>query len=157
MSSLCRKVGYGLSVYNELRHLRLARRLGELAPQTCSVTLLACHAVPEGMERAAWVRAVCDDLIPAAAEEGLADTVDVYVEDIAFSVDDLASVAGSASDAGLSLRCHADQLGPSGAAEAAVALGARSADHLNNVSRAGIAALGGAETVGVLLPTSTLF
>jgi len=152
------KSGYGLSVDNELRQLRLARRLAEQAPQTCSVTLLACHAVPEGMERTEWVRAVCDELIPSAASEGLADAVDVYVEDIAFSVEDLAQVAGSASQAGLPIRCHADQLGPSGAAEAAVALGARSADHLNNISAAGITALGAAPaTVGVLLPTSTLF
>jgi imidazolonepropionase len=152
------KTGYGLSVEAELRQARLARRLSEEAPQTCSVTLLACHAVPEGMERADWVRVVCDELIPAAARERLVDAVDVYVEDIAFSVDDLAEVAGCASDVGLPLRCHADQLGPSGAAEAAVALAARSADHLNHVSATGIAALGEAPaTVAVLLPTSTLF
>jgi imidazolonepropionase len=151
------KSGYGLSIENELRQLRLARRLAEGAPQTCSVTLLACHAVPAGMERGEWVRVVCDELVPAAAKDGLADAVDVYLEDIAFSVDDLAQVAQAASEAGLPVRCHADQLGASGAAEAAVALGARSADHLNNVSAAGIAALGAAETVGVLLPTSTLF
>ena len=152
------KTGYGLSVEAELRQARLARRLAQDAPQTCPVTLLACHAVPEGMERADWVRTVCDELIPAAAKEGLVDAVDVYVEDIAFTVDDLAEVARSASEAGLPLRCHADQLGPSGAAEAAVELGARSADHLNHVSAIGIAALGGAPgTVAVLLPTSTLF
>jgi imidazolonepropionase len=152
------KTGYGLSVEAELRQARLARRLAEEAPQTCSVTLLACHAVPEGMERAEWVRIVCDELIPAAARERLVDAVDVYVEDIAFSIDDLAEVARCASDVGLPLRCHADQLGPSGAAEAAVALAARSADHLNHVSATGIAALGGAPaTVAVLLPTSTLF
>ena len=152
------KTGYGLSVEAELRQARLARRLAQEAPQTCSVTLLACHAVPEGMQRADWVRTVCDELIPAAASEGLVDAVDVYVEDIAFMVDDLAEVARSASEAGLPLHCHADQLGPSGAAEAAVALGARSADHLNHVSATGIAALGGAPgTVAVLLPTSTLF
>jgi imidazolonepropionase len=152
------KTGYGLSVEAELRQARLARRLSEEAPQTCSVTLLACHAVPEGMGRADWVRLVCDELIPAAARERLVDAVDVYVEDIAFSVDDLAEVARCASDVGLPLRCHADQLGPSGAAEAAVALAARSADHLNHVSATGIAALGGAPaTVAVLLPTSTLF
>jgi imidazolonepropionase len=152
------KTGYGLSVEAELRQARLARRLSEEAPQTCSVTLLACHAVPEGMERADWVRVVCDELIPAAARERLVDAVDVYVEDIAFSVDDLAEVARCASDLGLPLRCHADQLGPSGAAEAAVALAARSADHLNHVSATGIAALGGAPaTVAVMLPTSTLF
>ena len=152
------KTGYGLSVEAELRQARLARRLSQEAPQTCSVTLLACHAVPEGMERSDWVRVVCDELIPAAARERLVDAVDVYVEDIAFSVDDLAEVAGCASDVGLPLRCHADQLGPSGAAEAAVALAARSADHLNHVSATGIAALGDAPaTAGVLLPTSTLF
>ena len=94
----------------------------------------------------------------AAVREGLVDAVDVYVEDIAFSLDDLTEVARCASEVGLPLRCHADQLGPSGAAEAAVALAARSADHLNHVSAAGIAALGGAPaTVAVLLPTSTLF
>jgi imidazolonepropionase len=152
------KTGYGLSVEAELRQARLARRLAQEAPQTCSVTLLACHAVPEGMERTDWVRTVCDELIPKAANEALVDTVDVYVEDIAFTVDDLAEVARCASEAGLPLRCHADQLGPSGAAESAVALGARSADHLNHVSATGIAALGGAAgTVAVLLPTSTLF
>ncbi|MCI0633307.1 MAG: imidazolonepropionase [Actinobacteria bacterium] len=152
------KTGYGLSVEGELRQARLARRLAEEAPQTCTVTLLACHAVPEGMERSAWVEVACTELIPAAAAEDLADAVDVYVEDIAFSLEDLASVAEAASAAGLPLRCHADQLGPSGAAEAAVALGARSADHLNHVSTDGVAALGSAQgTVAVLLPTSTLF
>jgi imidazolonepropionase len=152
------KTGYGLSVEGELRQARLARRLAEDAPQTCVVTLLACHAVPKGIERRDWVRAACDELIPAAAAEGLVDAVDVYVEDIAFTLEDLAEVARCAADHGLPIRCHADQLGASGAAEAAVARGARSADHLNHVSEAGIAALGGAPgTVAVLLPTSTLF
>jgi imidazolonepropionase len=152
------KTGYGLSVEAELRQARLARRLAHDAPQTCTVTLLACHAVPSGVERAEWVRAVREELIPAAAAEGLADAVDVYVEDIAFSVDDLRAVAVVATTHGLPVRCHADQLGASGAAEAAVALGARSADHLNHVSAAGVSALGGAPaTAAVVLPTSTLF
>jgi imidazolonepropionase len=113
--------------------------------------------VPEGIDREAWVETVCDELIPTAADEGLADAVDIYVEDIAFSVDDLHAVAEAARRAKLPLRCHADQLGPSGATEAAVALGARSADHLNHVSPLGAAALGEGRTAGVLLPTSTLF
>jgi imidazolonepropionase len=149
------KSGYGLSVEAELRQLRLARRLADAASQTCRVTLLACHAVPDGMSREDWVRAACDELIPVAASEALAEAVDIYVEDIAFSVKDLERVAAAASAAGLLLRVHADQLGPSGAAEAAAALGARSADHLNHVSHAGIAALGGGETAAVLLPSST--
>lgn len=152
------KTGYGLSVEAELHQARLARRLADEAPQTCTVTLLACHAVPDGSDRATWVRTVREELIPTVAAEGLADAVDVYVEDIAFTLDDLRAVAEVAIAHGLPLRCHADQLGPSGAAEAAVALGARSADHLNHVSPLGIAALGDApSTVAVLLPTSTLF
>lgn len=151
------KTGYGLSVEAELRQARLARRLAAEAPQTCTVTLL-CHAVPDGVSRGDWVTAFCDELAPAAASEGLVDALDVYVEDIAFSLDDLARIAEAAERLGLPLRCHADQLGPSGAAEAAVALGARSADHLNHVSEAGVAALGSApSTISVLLPTSTLF
>ena len=151
------KTGYGLSVEGELRQARLARRLAEEAPQAAMVTLLACHAVPQGMEPGDWVRAVCAELIPAIAAEGLADAVDVYIEDIAFTPDDLRAVAEAAAAAGLPLRCHADQLGPSGAAEEAVKLGARSADHLNNVSNEGVRALGEGVTVGVLLPASTAF
>ncbi len=150
------KTGYGLSVEGELRQARLARRLAAEAGQTCTVTLLPCHAVPDGLERSAWVRTVCDELIPAAAAEGLADAIDIYVEDIAFSLEDLEAVAVAAAEAGLPLRCHADQLGPSGAAEAAASLGARSADHLNNVSPPGVEALGQGRTAAVLLPTSTL-
>ncbi|MGZ6543795.1 MAG: imidazolonepropionase [Actinomycetota bacterium] len=150
------KTGYGLSVEAELRQARLARALAAAASQTCSVTLLACHAVPEGVDRADWVRAACDELIPAAAAEGLVDQVDIYVEDIAFSLDDLTAVAAAAARVGLPLRVHADQLGPSGAAEAAVALGARSADHLNHLSSAGVEALGDSNsTVAVLLPASS--
>ncbi len=151
------KTGYGLSVEAELRQARLARALSDLAPQTCTVTLLACHAVPAGMSRADWVGAACEELIPAAAAEGLADAVDIYVEDIAFDLDDLARVADAAAAAGLPMRCHADQLGASGAAEAAVALGARSADHLNHTGEAGVTALGAGRTAAVLLPASTFF
>jgi imidazolonepropionase len=160
------KTGYGLSVEAELRQLMLARSLADRVPQTVSVTLLACHAVPDGWDREAWVTAACRDLIPAAADQGLADAVDVYVEDIAFTVDDLRRVADAAHEHGLRVRVHADQLGWSGAAEAAVRLGARSADHLNHVGGEGVAALGAAEqddgegdgsTVAVLLPVSTMF
>ncbi len=152
------KTGYGLSVEQELRQALLARRLADEALQTCTVTLLACHAVPEGTDGASWVRTVCDELIPEAAAASLVDQVDVYVEDIAFSVSDLEAVAAAASAADLPVRVHADQLGDSDAAGAAVRLGARSADHLNHCSEAGVRALGGApNTAAVLLPASTFF
>jgi imidazolonepropionase len=151
------KTGYGLSIEQELRAARLARRLAEQAAQTCSVTLLAAHAVPDGMSRADWVRAACAELIPEAASERLADAVDVYVEDIAFSLDDLGSIAEAAAAAGLGLRVHADQLGNSGAAAAAARLGARSVDHLNHCSAEGVAALASSGGVAGLLPASTFF
>jgi imidazolonepropionase len=151
------KTGYGLSVEGELRQARLARRLGEQIPQTIRVTLLCCHAVPSDRSREDWVEEVCEELIPAAARESLADAVDVYVEDIAFSLDDMAKVGKVARSHGLSVRCHADQLGASGAAEGAAAEGARSADHLNHISEEGVRALGRAETAAVLLPVSTFF
>ncbi|MFL5766884.1 MAG: imidazolonepropionase, partial [Actinomycetota bacterium] len=77
------KTGYGLSVEAELRQARLARALSQRAAQTCTVTLLACHAVPPEMDRADWVRIACEELIPSAAAEQLVDAVDLYVEDIA--------------------------------------------------------------------------
>lgn len=150
------KTGYGLSVDGELRLARLARTLAAETPQTATVTLLACHAVPDGTTREEWVGIACEELIPRAVAEGLVDAVDVYVEDIAFSIDDLRRVAEAADRAGLPLRCHADQLGASGAAEAAASLGARSADHLNHLSDEGVRALAKTDTVGVLLPASTL-
>ena len=149
------KSGCRLSVEAELRQLRLARRLADAVPQACRVTLLACHAVPEDLSREDWVAAACDELIPAAAAESLADAVDIYVEDIAFSLEDLERVAAAASAAGCRSGCTRISSGPSGAAEAAARLGARSADHLNHVSEAGVAALGASETAAVLLPAST--
>ena len=150
------KTGYGLSVEAELRQARLARRLAEEAPQTATVTLLAGHAVPDGLTAEAWVRLACDELIPRAADEGLCDAVDVYVEDIAFDSSDLERIADAAARHDLPLRCHAEQLAWTGAAEMAAALGARSADHLNHLSPGGAKALGSSRTCAGLLPTSTL-
>jgi imidazolonepropionase len=151
------KTGYGGSVAGELRQARLARALAARVPQTCSVTLLPCHAVPEGWAREDWVRAATDEVIPQAAAEGLADQVDIYVEDIAFAIEDLEAVAAAAAAHGLPLRVHADQLGDTGAAAAAARLGAVAADHLNHANPEGIAALGGGggAPVAVLLPAST--
>jgi imidazolonepropionase len=151
------KTGYGLSVEAELRQAWIARQLALEIPQTATVTLLACHAIPPDRSREEWVSEVCERLIPQAASEGLVDAVDIYVEDIAFTLEDLAKVTTVARSFRLPVRCHADQLGPSGAAEAAASLGARSADHLNHISPEGVRALGGAETAAVLLPVSTLF
>jgi len=147
------KTGYGLTLDGELRELSLAHRLRDEADQTCRVTFLPCHAVPRGWERGSWVEHVTTTLLPAARTQGF-DAVDVYVEDIAFGTDDLREVA-AAADA--PLRVHADQLGDTGASAAAAALGARSADHLNHCSPAGVEALAAAGTIAMLLPCSTAF
>jgi imidazolonepropionase len=151
------KTGYGLSVEAELRQARLARRLASEIHQTTRITLLACHAIPQGRSREEWVTDVIDELIPRAAGEGLAGAVDVYVEDIAFTIEDLERVAKTARDRGLAVRCHADQLGRSGAAQAAVRARARSADHLNHIGPEGVEAMAGSGVAAVLLPTSTQF
>lgn len=149
------KTGYGLSVEAELRQARLARRLADLVPQTCRVTLLACHAIPRDLDRETWVEIACKELIPRAAEERLVDAVDIYVEDIAFTLEDLVSVAEAARAAGLPLRCHVEQLSDLGGALRAVSLGAASVDHLNHVGGSAVEVLAVSATVGVLLPAST--
>jgi imidazolonepropionase len=150
------KTGYGGSVDGELRQARLARALADRVPQTCTVTLLPCHAVPDGWTREDWVRAAVTEIIPAAASEGLADAVDIYVEpSIAFTLDDLIAVADATAAAGLGLRVHADQLEDGGGAAAAVAAGAVGVDHLNHANEEGIGALAAAASTAVLLPAST--
>jgi imidazolonepropionase len=148
------KTGYGLTAEGELRELRLAHRLAEEATQTCSVTFLPCHAVPRGIARDAWIDAVAGELLPTARAIGI-DAVDIYVEDIAFSLGDLERLAAAAS--GTTLRVHGDQLGDTGSTAVAARLGARSVDHLNHASPVGIGALADAGTVAVLLPSSTAF
>jgi imidazolonepropionase len=150
------KTGYGDSVEGELRQARLARALADRVPQTVVVTLLPCHAVPDGWLRPDWVRAAVTEVIPAAAAEGLIDAVDIYVEaSLAFTLDDMEAVAQAAVAHGLRLRVHADQLEDGGGAAAAAIAKAAGADHLNHANDEGIAALAAAGTVAVLLPAST--
>lgn len=148
------KTGYGLSARGELRELEIARRLRDEAVQTCTVTFLPCHAVPNGVDRDVWMETVVSSLLPAAVAAGV-DAVDIYVEDIAFTIHDLERLAAATS--GIPLRVHGDQLGDTGAAAAAARLGARSVDHLNHTSPEGVAALAASGTVAVLLPSSTAF
>ncbi len=150
------KTGYGGSVEGEIRQARLARALAERVPQTCTVTLLPCHAVPDGWSREDWVRAAVAEIIPTAAAEGLADAVDIYVEpSIAFTLGDLERVAAAAMEHGLALRVHADQLEDGGGTGAAALLGAVGVYHLNHANADGVAALAAAEAAAVLLPAST--
>jgi len=153
------KSGYGLDVESELRILRVARRLGERLPLTVRTTFLGAHAVPEEFRGRAddYVALVCEEMLPAVARERLADAVDVFCENIAFTARQTARVFEKAKSLGLAVRLHADQLSDMGGAGLAAHFGARSADHLEYANEAGIAAMGEAGVVAVLLPGAFYF
>jgi imidazolonepropionase len=147
------KSGYGLSVAEELRHLRIIRRVAERLPIRVVTTLLGAHAVPpEATSAEAYVRLVADEMIPAAAAEGLADFVDVFADAGFFDLAAVERIADATARAGLGLRLHAEQLARTGAAELGARLGAASVDHLEQLDDAGVAALASSGTVATLLP-----
>lgn len=152
------KSGYGLDVANETKMLRVARRLGAARPVTVRTSHLGAHALPaEAAGRDAYVRSVCEEQIPAAAAEGLADAVDGFCETIAFSPDEIARIFTAARAFGLPVRLHAEQLSDQGGAALAASFGALSADHLEHLGAAGAEAMARAGTVAVLLPAAYYF
>jgi imidazolonepropionase len=148
------KSGYGLDRASELKLLRVARRLAEIGRVDVRTTLLAAHALPpEYAGRAdAFVALVCDEIVPAAAREQLADAVDAFCERIGFSLAQTRRVFEAARALGLRVKLHADQLSDSGGAALAAEFAALSADHLEYANDAGIEAMARAGTVAVLLP-----
>jgi imidazolonepropionase len=148
------KSGYGLDVESELRMLRCAKALAASEAVRIVPTLLALHALPAEWKdrRIAYVSMVADELIPAAANEGLADAVDAYCEGIAFTRDEVERVFKAAEARGLPVRLHAEQLSNQQGAALAAKHKALSADHLEHLDEAGAKALAEAGTVAVLLP-----
>lgn len=150
------KSGYGLDVASELKMLRAAARLGPALDVDIVPTLLALHALPPefATDRAGYVDLVVRELIPEAARQRLAVAVDVFCESIAFTPAECRRALRAATDLGLKVKVHADQLSSIGAAELAAEFGAVSADHLEYTSTAGIEALQRAGSVAVLLPVA---
>ena len=148
------KSGYGLTVADELKMLRVARRIGEALPVRVVTTLLGAHALPPEYRNDSdgYIDLVCREMIPAAAAEGLADAVDVFCENIAFDTAQCARVFEAARRHGLAVKAHAEQLSNMGGAALAAKHGALSADHLEYLDEAGIEAMAAAGTVAVLLP-----
>ncbi|WP_419166461.1 imidazolonepropionase [Candidatus Palauibacter sp.] len=153
------KSGYGLDLETELRLLRVYRRLDEMGPARVVATCLAAHVVPRewAADRTGYVRLIIDEILPAVAERGLADFVDVFVEEAAFSADQARRICKRGRALGLRPKLHVDQLSGGGGAELAAEVDAVSADHLESVSEAGIAALAEAGAVAVTLPLATLY
>ncbi len=153
------KSGYGLELEAELKQLRVIRRLAATQPATLIPTFLGAHEVPPEHrgDRAAYVRLLCEEMIPAVAQGGLARCCDVFCEPGVFSPAEARVILTAAKRHGLALKLHADELEGSGGAELAVEQGALSADHLANVSDAGVRALAASSTVAVLLPATMVF
>ena len=150
------KTGYGLSVEQELRLLRLARSAGTGAGCEVMPTLLALHAVPPELDRVEWLRQVVQELIPEAAREG-ARGCDTFLEKGAFNVEECRTALEAGDHAGLVGHLHADQLSASGGAQVAAEAGCASADHLERVTQRGIEAMARAHTTAVLLPLAAWF
>jgi imidazolonepropionase len=153
------KSGYGLTTDDELKMLRVARRLGEQFPVEVSPTLLAAHAVPpEFIGRGEdYVSLIADEMIPATARRGLAEAVDVFCEHIAFSPAQCDRIFSAARQHGLAVKGHFEQLSDQHGAELVARYQGWSADHLEYLSYAGVIALANSGTVAVLLPGAFYF
>jgi len=153
------KSGYGLTVEDEMKLLRVYRRLRDEQPLGIVATFLGAHIVPPefGDDRDGYLRLLQEELIPRIGREGLAAFCDVFVEETAFSVEEARAVLEAGVRHGLRPRLHADQLSDGGGAALAAALGAASADHLEYASNEGIAAMAEAGVVAVSLPLATLY
>jgi imidazolonepropionase len=148
------KSGYGLDPKSELRLLKIAGELGEGEAVRIVPTLLALHALPAGEQdrRAHYVSEIVDKLIPAAAKQGIATSVDAFIESIAFTPQEVERLFKAAAHHGLRVRLHAEQLSNSHGAALAARYRALSADHLEHLDEAGAKAMASAGTVAVLLP-----
>jgi imidazolonepropionase len=156
------KSGYGLTLADELKTLRVIARLARELPIRIVPTFLGAHEIPlEHREstatRAAYVDLLIHEMIPAVEAEKLARFADVFCETGVYTVDESRAILTAARNAGMGIKLHADELTASGGAELAASLGATSADHLAAVSDAGIAALAAGSTVATLLPGTMLF
>lgn len=151
------KSGYGLTLDDERKQLRVARRLGELRGVEIVPTFLGAHAVPPGVDAQAYIDQVCTLMIPAIAAQGLAEAVDVFCEHIAFSLAQAEQVFVAAKAHGLQVKIHAEQLSNQHGAALAARFGALSADHIEHLDEEGIAEMAAAGTVAVLLPGAFYF
>lgn len=153
------KSGYGLELDTECRMLAAARRLGDERPIRVSTTFLGAHALPPEFagDPDGYIAAVCDTMLPAVAERGLADAVDAFCEGIGFTLAQTERVFAAAKAHGLAIKLHAEQLSNQHGAALAARYGALSVDHLEHVDPAGIAAIARSGTVATLLPGAFYF
>lgn len=148
------KSGYGLTVDDELKILRVIKRLNAETPLELIPTFLGAHEIPDEYRgaREEYIRLIIDEMLPRVAREGLARYCDVFCESYVFTVAESRRVLSRAKGLGLGLRLHAEQLSLSGGAGLAAELGAATADHLEWIESAGIGSLRRSGVMAVLLP-----
>jgi imidazolonepropionase len=148
------KSGYGLDLETEIIMLRVARKLGSERNVRVKTSFLGAHAIPPEFKGKAdaYIDFVCEDVLPLVHEEKLADTVDGFCENIAFSTKQIYRVFDKATALGLPVKLHAEQLSNLGGAALAANYGALSADHLEYLDEAGVQAMAKSGTVAVFLP-----
>jgi imidazolonepropionase len=156
------KSGYGLTLVDELKTLRVIERLRLELPMRIVPTFLGAHEIPlehrgSPASRQAYIDLLVHEMIPAVAADALARFADVFCETGVYTVDESRTILSAAREAGMLVKLHADELTASGGAELAASLGATSADHLAAVSDEGIAALATTGTVATILPGTMLF
>ena len=153
------KSGYGLTVEDEVKMLRVARRVGEETPLMVRTTFLGAHAVPARYKgnREGYVDEIIRDIMPAVAAEGLADYVDIFVEEGFFTVEDASRIFEAAARYGMQPKVHANQMSFSGGVQVGVKYGAASVDHLEFTGPEEFRALQGSGTIATLLPGATFF
>ena len=153
------KSGYGLSLPDELKMLRVIARIRQESPMTVRATFLGAHAVGRAYagRQAEYVSHIVNEMIPAVAAEGLADFVDVFCDRGFFTPDDTARILEAAAARGMRPKIHANELAESGGVEVGIAHGALSVDHLERAGQAQISALAASRTVATMLPGASFF
>jgi len=147
------KSGYGLDLETEIKMLRVARKLGKERSVRVKTSFLGAHAIPPEFsgKADAYIDFVCEEVLPAVHYENLADAVDGFCENIAFSPNQISRVFEKAKSFGLPVKLHAEQLSNLGGARLAAKYGALSADHLEFLDQTGVEVMGESGTVAVLL------
>lgn len=148
------KSGYGLSIESELKMLRVARRIGEQLGISIRTTFLGAHALPPEFagRQNDYVDHICNEMLPAIAQSGLADAVDAFCEKIAFTPQQTRRVFTTARNLDLPVKLHADQLSDLDGAALSAEFDGLSADHIEHTNERGVQAMAAAQTIAVLLP-----
>lgn len=151
------KSGYGLTTKDEVKMLRVARRIGSETPLKVKTTFLGAHAVPQGIEKSDYIKLVLEEMIPAVAEEKLADYIDVFCEQGFFTPDETERIVEAGKKFGMKPRIHANQLHRSGGVQVGVKTNALSVDHLENIEQEEIDCLKNTSVMPTALPGAAFF